>query len=68
MPRLFALADLHLSLAGHKPMDVFGELWRDHPSRMAAAWDGAVADDDELPRVFGHGRRRGHGCFQQISH
>lgn len=46
MGRVFALADLHLSLAGTKPMDVFGELWRDHASRMAAAWDERVADED----------------------
>lgn len=46
MARLFALADLHLSLAGHKPMDVFGELWRDHPRRMAESWDRTVAPED----------------------
>ena len=48
MARLFALADLHLSLTGHKPMDVFGELWRDHVSRMARAWDRTVAPDDTV--------------------
>ncbi len=48
MPRLFALADLHLSLTGDKPMDVFGEAWRDHASRMAAAWDARVGPDDTV--------------------
>lgn len=48
MARLFALADLHLSLAGLKPMDVFGELWRGHVERMAAAWDRAVDDGDTV--------------------
>lgn len=46
MPRLFALADLHLSLSGEKPMDVFGDAWRDHARRMAEAWDGRVAPED----------------------
>lgn len=46
MARLFALADLHLSLAGHKPMDLFGEVWRDHPQRMAVAWDARVGPED----------------------
>ena len=46
MPTLHALADLHLSLDGSKPMDVFGELWREHAVRMARAWDAAVAPDD----------------------
>ncbi len=48
MPRLFALADLHLSLTGAKPMDVFGEAWRDHAARMAAAWDGLVEVGDTV--------------------
>ncbi len=46
MARVYALADLHLSLAGHKPMDVFGDLWKDHPRRMAESWDGIVAPED----------------------
>ena len=46
MPELYAIADLHLSLDGSKPMDVFGALWRDHPRRIADAWDAAVAPDD----------------------
>lgn len=44
--RLYALADLHLSLDGTKPMDVFGELWVDHAARMAASWDALVEPDD----------------------
>ncbi len=45
-PRIFALADLHLSLSGEKPMDVFGEGWRDHARRMAQSWDDLVGDED----------------------
>jgi predicted phosphohydrolase len=48
MGRVFALGDLHLSLAGHKPMDVFGDIWRDHCQRMARAWDERVAADDTV--------------------
>ncbi len=48
MPRVFALADLHLSHSGDKPMDVFGELWRDHPRRMAEAWDRRVGAEDTV--------------------
>lgn len=29
-----------------KPMDVFGERWRDHPEKVAAAWRACVAPDD----------------------
>jgi len=48
MGRLFAIADLHLSSSGAKPMDVFGAAWTDHPARMAAAWDAVVAEDDAV--------------------
>ncbi len=48
MPKLFALADLHLSLRGDKPMDVFGAEWRDHPRRMAESWDRAVSPEDTV--------------------
>ena len=29
-------------------MDIFGPLWKDHPKRMAAAWDDTVAPDDTV--------------------
>ena len=48
MTRVHAIADLHLSEAGHKPMHVFGELWRDHSVRMAALWDERVAAADTV--------------------
>lgn len=44
--RIWALSDLHLSLATDKPMDIFGDHWTDHHLTMAAAWDAVVADDD----------------------
>jgi hypothetical protein len=43
---LFGIADLHLSSDHTKPMDVFGDHWRDHMTRMAQAWDATVADED----------------------
>jgi predicted phosphohydrolase len=48
MSRVFALGDLHLSLAGTKPMDVFGAVWHDHAGRMAAAWDACVTAEDTV--------------------
>lgn len=48
MSRLFAIADLHLSASGAKPMDVFGDVWKDHPLKMAVAWDAAVAPGDTV--------------------
>jgi uncharacterized protein len=43
---LWTISDLHLSFAQPKPMDIFGDRWRDHPARIAAAWRALVADGD----------------------
>ena len=44
--RVFAIGDLHLSFGTDKPMDVFGESWRDHAQRLDRAWRAAVGADD----------------------
>ncbi len=44
--RLFAIADLHLSLSGEKPMDVFGERWRDHHLTLERRWRELVSEED----------------------
>ena len=31
---LYAIGDLHLSLGSDKPMDVFGEKWKDHAQKL----------------------------------
>ncbi len=42
---LYVIGDLHLSLGGDKPMDVFGPLWENHVERTRAAFS-ALSDDD----------------------
>ncbi len=44
---LYVIGDLHLSLSGDKPMDVFGELWKNHVERTRAALS-ALSEDDVL--------------------
>ena len=44
--RVFALGDLHLPSSRPKTMEIFGEAWRDHPSRIAENWRRSVGDDD----------------------
>ncbi len=46
MPRLFAIADLHLSFAQPKPMDVFGDAWAHHVEHLEQSWRGLVQPDD----------------------
>ncbi len=35
---LYAIGDLHLSLSEDKPMDVFGENWRDHAEKLKSGF------------------------------
>jgi predicted phosphohydrolase len=44
--RIWAISDLHLSFAAPKPMDIFGDRWRDHAERIARQWSRLVEDDD----------------------
>lgn len=45
---IYAISDLHLSLSGVKPMDIFGEIWANHPQRIAENWDAIVRPDDTV--------------------
>jgi len=45
---IWAISDLHLSLASDKPMDIFGGNWEDHAGKIAANWQRKVAPDDTV--------------------
>ena len=42
---LYAIGDLHLSLNGEKPMDRFGEVWKDHPRKLMEGFN-EVGEED----------------------
>lgn len=44
--KIFAISDLHLSLASNKPMDVFGEKWAGHADKIRENWLATVGADD----------------------
>ncbi len=44
--KVFAIGDLHLSLSGEKPMDVFGPEWESHAELLERNWRGCVGADD----------------------
>lgn len=47
--RIFAIGDIHLPGGPRaKPMDRFGEIWRDHGSVVARNWREIARDDDVL--------------------
>jgi predicted phosphohydrolase len=44
--RIFAISDLHLSHAQPKPMEMFGEHWKDHAARIERSWKERVSARD----------------------
>jgi predicted phosphohydrolase len=44
--RIFAIADLHLSFARPKEMDVFGSHWKNHFERISQDWQDRVKEED----------------------
>ncbi len=42
---LYAIGDLHLSLSNDKPMDVFGETWRDHAEKLKKGFSALGPED-----------------------
>lgn len=45
---LYAISDLHLSFAGDKPMDVFGEHWLNHHERIKENWIKKISNEDTV--------------------
>ncbi|RDI96592.1 phosphohydrolase [Meiothermus sp. QL-1] len=44
--RVFAIADIHLSKAQPKPMNIFGPEWAGHPEAVFEEWRRVVGEDD----------------------
>lgn len=44
--KVFAISDLHLSFANPKPMDKFGEEWKNHYEKVEKCWREVVTDSD----------------------
>lgn len=44
---VWAIADLHLSFGvPEKQMDIFGEIWKNHPSKIAEHWKSKISEED----------------------
>ena len=43
---IYAIADLHLSLGLDKPMDIFGEKWKNHEKKIKENWIKKVKKED----------------------
>lgn len=45
---LYAISDLHLSLSGEKPMDVFSDDWKDHDVKIKENWLRVIKEEDTV--------------------
>ena len=45
---IWAIADLHLSFSEDKPMDVFGDNWKNHEEKIKQDWLSKVSDNDAV--------------------
>lgn len=45
---IYCIADTHLSLAVPKPMDVFGNRWRDYVNKLQSSWNSVVGENDTV--------------------
>ena len=45
---LFAIGDLHFGFAVSKPMDIFGENWKNHSEKIIENWKREVKEEDKV--------------------
>jgi predicted phosphohydrolase len=45
---LYGIADLHLSFEADKPMDIFGDLWKNHEESIKKNWINKIKDEDTV--------------------
>ncbi len=43
---IYAISDLHLSFAKDKPMDIFGDNWKNHPQKIKENWSKTIKEND----------------------
>lgn len=43
---IYAIADLHLSFNNSKPMDIFGDEWKEHEKKIEQDWKAKVKKED----------------------
>ena len=48
---LYTIGDTHLSLAKDKPMDIFGEMWKNHAQKLKDGF--SIVGDDDLTVICG---------------
>lgn len=44
--KIFGISDLHLSFGSDKPMDIFGDHWKDHAGQIEESWREEIGEED----------------------
>ncbi|HCX03046.1 MAG TPA: serine/threonine protein phosphatase, partial [Clostridiales bacterium] len=44
--KIYAISDLHLDYEKEKPMDIFGECWKNHEEKIFDNWQKKITEDD----------------------
>ncbi len=50
--KIWGIADLHLSFAKPKPMDIFGEDWKNHPEITPQQHEQHIHDSNTSTKVY----------------
>ena len=45
---ILTISDLHLALGIDKPMDIFGDGWKNYMERLKENWNSTVSDGDTV--------------------
>ena len=45
---IFAIADLHLSFSGEKPMEIYGGEWINHTEKLKQNWESRISEADTV--------------------
>ena len=45
---IYGISDLHLSFGTNKPMDIFGNKWKDYEDKIKENWNNTVNDNDTV--------------------
>ncbi len=48
MPKIYAISDLHLGFSCDKPMNIFGDRWKNHEEKLYENWQSKVKSDDVI--------------------
>ena len=66
---LYAMGDLHLSLGTDKPMDIFGDVWKNHTEKIRKNWKKRIKEQDTVVVAGDHSWGRNlEECYEDLEY